>query len=123
MCPLILRDGDRPILAAGASGGRHIMAATFQLMTYIADFAMDPATAAHTPRISVAGPDKVLADADLGAEIIAALAADAPVEVVTRGLMPANFANPNAILQHNNGHRTGTPDNRSPWSVALAQQA
>lgn len=121
MCPLILRDGDRPILAAGASGGRHIMAATFQLMTYIADFAMDPATAAHTPRISVAGADKVFADADLSAEVIAALTADGAVEVVTRGLMPANFANPNVIAVGTDGNRAGASDNRSPWSVALAQ--
>ncbi len=121
MCPVILREGDRPILAAGASGGRHIMAAVFQLMTYIADFAMHPEAAAHFPRISVAGPDKVIADIGLDAAIIAALAADGPTEVVRHGIMPANFANPNVILQRPDGTRTGASDNRSPWSVALAQ--
>ena len=50
------------------------MAAVFQLMSYAADFAMAPEAAAHAPRISVAGPDRVAADAGLGAAVIAALA-------------------------------------------------
>ncbi len=122
MCPMILRDGDRPVLAAGASGGRHIMASVFQLMTYIADFGMDPETAAHFPRLSVAGPDKVTADVELGAEVITALVSDGPTDVIRRGLMPAGFANPNIIVQRPDGSRTGISDDRSPWSAALAQE-
>ncbi|MCC6719606.1 MAG: gamma-glutamyltransferase, partial [Acetobacteraceae bacterium] len=121
MCPLVLREGDVPMMAGGASGGRHIMAAMFQLMTYIADFGMNPQAAAHAPRISVAGPDGVAADVALGPEVIAAMAADAPVEVVRRYIAPANFANPNMILRHADGSSSGIADNRSPWSVALAQ--
>ncbi len=121
MCPMILREGDTPILAAGASGGRHIMAATFQLMTYIADFNMDAQTAAHHPRLTVAGPDRVGADPNLGPETLAALATDSPTDIIRRGLMPGNFANPNAITTHPNGTRTGISDTHSPWSVALAQ--
>ena len=34
-------ENGRPFVAAGASGGRRIMAAVFQLMTFIADFGMD----------------------------------------------------------------------------------
>jgi gamma-glutamyltranspeptidase/glutathione hydrolase len=90
-------------------------------MTYLADFAIDPQTAAHTPRLSVAGSDKTIADIELGEATLAALAQDAPVETVRRYLSPANFANPNAIIQHPDGTRTGIADNRSPWSVALAQ--
>ena len=99
------------------------MAAVFQLLTYIADFGMDAATAAHAPRIDVAGPDKVGADIDLGQEIIAALAADAPTEIVRRGVMPGNFASPNVIVSQADGRRTGIGDDRSPWSAALAQDS
>lgn len=53
--------------------------------------------------------------------MIAALALEVETRVVRRGLMPVNFANPNAIVQHADGRRTGVSDNRSPWSVALAQ--
>jgi gamma-glutamyltranspeptidase/glutathione hydrolase len=121
MFPLIAREGDRPVLAAGASGGRHIMAAVFQLASYILDFGMDVADAGHHPRIDVAGPDRVGADIDLGPEIVAALAADAPVDILRRGVMPANFANPGVVVQHADGSRSGISDDRSPWSAALAQ--
>ena len=119
MAPFILREGDTPIMAGGASGGRHIMAAVFQLMSYVADFAMPPEAAAHAPRISVSTPDRVAADADLEADVIAALAQDSPVDLVRRYIMPANFANPNLIARTAAG-MTGIADNRSPWSVALA---
>lgn len=121
MAPFVLREGDRPVMAGGASGGRHIMAAVFQLMSYVADFAMDPQEAAHAPRISVAGPDRVAADAGLGEDIIAALAQDGTVEVLRRYVMPANFANPNLIARAADGTATGIADDRSPWSAALAR--
>ncbi len=119
MAPFILREGDIPVMAGGASGGRHIMAAVFQLMTYVADFGMPPGAAAHAPRISVASPERVAADAGLGEAVIAALAQDCPVDVVRRTVMPANFANPNLIARTEAG-MTGIADDRSPWSVALA---
>ena len=121
MLPLILRAGDRPILAAGASGGRRIMAATFQLMTYVADFGMDPEEAAHHPRIDVSGPDGIAADPGLGAEVLSALAADGPVSVLRRGIMPGNYANPSLVLAAEDGRRVAVADDRSPWSTALAQ--
>ena len=71
MFPVILRDGAKPWIAAGASGGRRIMAAVLQLMSFVADFGMTPEAAAHQPRIDVSGPDKVTADRRLAPEIIA----------------------------------------------------
>ena len=51
MFPVILRDGAAPWIAAGASGGRRIMAAVLQLVSFVADFGMTPggrrAPAAH----------------------------------------------------------------------------
>jgi gamma-glutamyltranspeptidase/glutathione hydrolase len=116
------REGDRPILAAGASGGRRILAATFQLMTYVADFGMDPEAAAHAPRIDVSGPDSVTADAALDAATRAALDADAPTEILRRGILPGNVASPNLILAAPDGTRIGIGDDRSPWATALAQE-
>jgi gamma-glutamyltranspeptidase/glutathione hydrolase len=123
MCPIVLASEDRPILAAGASGGRRIMAAVFQMMAYVADFGMDPQAAAHHPRIDVSGPDNITADMRLGAEIIAALRDLGPVEVVEHRTAPANFACPNLILQRDDGTREGISDVMSPWSAALAQPA
>ncbi len=121
MLPIILAENGRPFLAAGASGGRHIMAAVFQLMTYVADFGMDVAAAAHYPRIDVASVDGVTADARLPASVLEALAADGTLEVVEHTAVPANFASPNAIVQAADGTRTGISDAASPWSGAVAQ--
>jgi gamma-glutamyltranspeptidase/glutathione hydrolase len=97
------------------------MASVFQLMTYVADFGMEPAEAAHHPRIDVSSPDMVTADRRLGDETIAGLTSDAPTEVVTAGVYPINFACPNLILQRPDGSRTGISDWASPWSLAVAQ--
>ncbi len=124
MLPMILRDGGaqggRPILAGGASGGRRIMAAVTQMLAFTAAFGMDPAVAAHHPRIDVSDPDVVHADQSLPGDVLDALRADGPVEAVEHGVVPVNFACPNLILERD-GVRTGISDAMSPWSAAVAQ--
>ena len=123
MCPVIVADADgAPLLAAGASGGRRIMAAVAQMLAFTLDFGMDPATAAHHPRIDVSDPGFANADARLPAAVLDALRADGPVEVVEHGVLPVNFACPNMILQ-SAGERTGISDVMSPWSAAIAQSS
>ena len=121
MLPIILKDANRPWIAAGASGGRRIMAAVFQLMTFTADFGMSPEAAAHYPRIDVSGPDGVTADRRLPAQVLEALAAEGPLEIVEHSAVPINFANPNLIAQAADGTRVGISDAASPWSGAVAQ--
>ena len=121
MSPVILRDDAGPVLAAGASGGRRILAAVTQMLAFITDFAMSPEQAAHHPRIDVSDPDYLSADRRLPAEVIDALAADGPTEVVEHGVMPINFACPNFIVAQPDGNRTGISDAASPWSAAIAQ--
>jgi gamma-glutamyltranspeptidase/glutathione hydrolase len=121
MSPVILRDGDSPWLAAGASGGRRILAAVAQIIMFIADFGMTLDEAAHHPRIDVSDPDHVSADMRLPPEVIAALTEDGPTDRVEHGVMPINFACPNVIVQHPDGTRQGISDAASPWSAALAQ--
>ena len=89
MFPVILRDGDKPWIVGGASGGRRIMAAVLQLVSFVADFGMTPEAAAHQPRIDVSGPDKVTADDRLAPDILRALQADGATEIV-RARRPAN---------------------------------
>jgi gamma-glutamyltranspeptidase/glutathione hydrolase len=122
MSPVILRDGNRPWFAAGASGGRRILAAVTQVMNFVATFGMELSKAAHHPRIDVSGPDDVSADRRLPAEVIRMLMADGPTDVVEHGVMPINFACPNAIVSAADGHRTGISDAASPWSAAVAQR-
>jgi gamma-glutamyltranspeptidase/glutathione hydrolase len=121
MCPVILRDGTAPVLAAGASGGRRIMAAVLQATSFVADFGMDPAAAAHHPRIDVSGTDAILADRRLGEDVLAALRAVAPTATAEQVAQPINFACPNLILARPDGERVGISDAMSPWSAALAE--
>jgi gamma-glutamyltranspeptidase/glutathione hydrolase len=120
MFPIILREGATPLIAAGASGGRRIMAAVLQLMSFVADFGMSPEKAAHQPRIDVSGPGLVTADRRLAPDILSALEADRPLEIVEHGVLPLNFACPNLIVQAD-GTRTGISDAASPWSAAVSQ--
>jgi gamma-glutamyltranspeptidase/glutathione hydrolase len=121
MCPVILADAGRPVLGAGASGGRRIMASVLQSLYFVSAFGMTPEEAAHQPRIDVSDPDLVHADRRLPEPVLAALAADGPTELVEHGVLPVNFACPNLILQTEAGERIGISDVFSPWSAALAQ--
>jgi len=121
MLPVILMDGGRPWIAAGASGGRRILAAVLQTLTYAADFGMTLADAQHHPRIDVSSPDAVSVDRRMPAAVIKALQAEGRTEVVEHGVMPINFACPNLIQLHADGLRTGISDWASPWSAAVAQ--
>ena len=114
MLPIMLTEGGKPFLAAGASGGRRIMAAVFQLMTFIADFRMGVEAAAHHPRIDVSGVDRISADRRLPAAVLDALAAEGPVEVVEHGAVPINFACPNTIVHQADGCGWGSATRPRP---------
>ena len=121
MCPVIVLDAKgMPEFAGGASGGRRILAAVFQMLSYVTDFAMEAEAASHHPRLDVSGPEGVTADHRLGEAVFAALAADAPVEVVEHAVLPVNFACPN-LIQQKAGMRVGVTDTMSPWSAAVAE--
>jgi gamma-glutamyltranspeptidase / glutathione hydrolase len=121
MSPIILRDGDRPWFAAGASGGRRILAAVIQMMAFVSEFGMSLEEAAHYPRIDVSDPGYVSADLRLPRDVIDALVLNGNTEVVEHSVMPINFACPNAIMSNESGYRTGISDAASPWSAALSQ--
>lgn len=120
MCPIIvLRDG-RPVLAAGASGGRRILASVVQMMSFVLDFGMAPEDAAHQPRIDVSDPDAVTADPRLPGPVLAALSAENPVKLAEHTVLPVNYACPNLILRHDDGTLAGISDAMIPWSAAIA---
>jgi gamma-glutamyltranspeptidase/glutathione hydrolase len=121
MCPVIAAEGDKPVLATGASGGRRIMASVFQMLSFVSDFGMEPEQAAHHPRLDVSAPEGVTADIRLGAETLAALAAEDDVTEVEHAVLPVNFACPNLIRIGADGLRTGITDVMSPWSAAIAE--
>ncbi len=121
MCPVIVtpRAGAGPRLAAGASGGRRILASVYQTLAFLLDFGMEAGAASHAPRIDVSGPDGTTADARLPRAVRDALAAAGPLAVVEHGVLPINFACPN-VIRLDDGQATGCSDVASPWSAAVA---
>jgi gamma-glutamyltranspeptidase/glutathione hydrolase len=122
MSPVIATDAAGvPSIALGASGGRRILAAVFQMLSFVAGFGMTPEAAAHQPRVDVSGAEGASADRRLPEATRAALAEAGPLEVVEHTAMPGNFACPNLIAIGPDGMRSGISDVMSPWSAALAQ--
>ncbi|MGI4801620.1 MAG: gamma-glutamyltransferase [Janthinobacterium lividum] len=120
MCPVVATptDGGWPRYAVGASGGRRILASVYQMLAWTLDFGMDVQAAAHVARIDVSGPDGTSADRRLPSEVLDALAAAGPVEVVEHAVVPVNFACPNMIRVTSEGAE-GCSDVTSPWSAAM----
>ncbi|MCQ4158492.1 gamma-glutamyltransferase [Roseomonas sp. GC11] len=127
MCPVTVSDGAGPVvgpvvgpmLAAGASGGRRILASVYQSLAFALDFGMAVEEVAHHPRIDVSGPDGATADRRLPPAVLAALEAQGGLQIVEHAVLPVNFACPNLILREGDGH-AGISDAMSPWSAALA---
>jgi len=120
MCPVVVSRDGRPWLAAGGSGGRRIVAAVTQLISFILDFKMDAAAAAHHPRIDVSGSGTISIDHRLSSDITSALARCGTISEVEHTAYPINFACPNVIVQRDDRRWEGISDVMSPPSGAMA---
>ncbi len=117
MCPTIVRREDGWQVALGASGGRRIMPAVFQLISYLVDFGMSVDDAMHTPRVDVSGEPLVLADRRLGDDVLAALAGQSATMTVPYGAHPVLFACPNVVARnHDTAACEGSAYIHSPWA-------
>ena len=119
MCPTVVERADGLRLAAGASGGRRIMPAVFQLVSFLVDYAMSAGDAMHTPRIDVSGAPLVTADPALPAGVIDALAEHHEVQVARHGVYPAFYASPNLAGCEAGGMTAGAACVTSPWARAV----
>lgn len=97
MCPAIVELADGRRAALGASGGRRILPAVAQLLSFLADYGMSLDDAAHCPRVNVDGPELVEADARLPAETLAMLESRFEVAPRVSGTHPTAFACPNVV--------------------------
>ena len=67
MCPVIARRNGKGWFSIGASGGRKIMPAVFQISSFLIDHGMSLEDAFHQPRIDASGGDTVGVDPRLPA--------------------------------------------------------
>lgn len=124
MCPAIVEREDGLGFAVGASGGRRIIAAVLQLISFLVDFRMSVDAAVHQPRIDVSGSAVVTADAKLPPAVLSALARDHELCTETHGVYPALFACPNlAARDRRRGVSIGAAFVMSPWAKVSVQPA
>ena len=115
MCPTIVEFEDGRCAGLGASGGRRILPAVAQLLSFLADFGMSLDEAVHSPRINVDGPGFVEADARLPAGTLAMLEARFDLAVRPYGVHPSSYACPNAVVwEPATGTATGAAHVMSP---------
>jgi gamma-glutamyltranspeptidase/glutathione hydrolase len=121
MCPTIVSKDGKGWFAVGASGGRRILPAVAQILSFVVDHGMDLSAAFHQPRIDVSGGDTVEYDPRLPLDVQTALAARYSVKASEHTIFPANYACPSAVLvDPATGGRTGMSDVMSPWSTSIA---
>ena len=90
-------DGRR--LAVGASGGRRILPAVAQLLSFVMDYGMDLDTAIHTPRIDASEGAVVIGDVRLPAQVRDALRKQFDYEEARIQTFPMKFACPSVMLR------------------------
>jgi gamma-glutamyltranspeptidase/glutathione hydrolase len=117
MCPTIIKRSDGFRFAIGASGGRRIMPAVFQLSSFLTDYRMSMDAAFHQPRLDVSGTDTVTLDNQLSHDIMTTLSEQFRVEVAQHGVYPALFACPNSVgFDPRSGQKVGAAFVPSPWA-------
>jgi len=120
MCPVVARRGGRPWVALGASGGRRILPAVAQILSFLADFGMTLEEAFRQPRIDATGNGAATVDERLPAAVERAVAAVLPVRRGPASVYPVRFGSPTAVLRAADGNH-GAGDIASPWSGVVGE--
>lgn len=119
MVPTLGLKGGEPWLANGASGGRRILPAVFQLLSYMADHGLSAEAAWHRPRIDVSKPGHVAVDPKLEPAVKAALVKRFEVTERHRIPYPLGYACPVAVAIEG-GERVGITEISQPWAGSAA---
>ncbi|HSS65685.1 MAG TPA: gamma-glutamyltransferase [Gammaproteobacteria bacterium] len=123
MCPTITDRGDGVRIALGASGGRRIMPAVLQLISFLVDYRMEIGAAVHQPRIDVSGAPSVIVDNRLDGATVAGLSDSYVTHVTPHGVYPALFACPNVVIRdQHRGLNAGGAFVMSPWAAARSER-
>jgi gamma-glutamyltranspeptidase / glutathione hydrolase len=119
MCPAVLTRRGAPWAGLGACGGRKIIPAVAQLVSFLVDYAMPLDRAYATPRIDASGAT-ITCDPRLGRATIDAIAREHPIEVAADGVYPNRYAIPSSVLRDGRINR-GMAYPLSPVAAAIAE--
>ncbi|WP_246103098.1 gamma-glutamyltransferase family protein [Rhizobium straminoryzae] len=121
MCPIIATENGRPKLALGAAGGRQIMPAVAQILSYVAAYGHSLEEAFHMPRLDASGVT-LRVNEIARHDIAARLGKEFPVEIIADTLYPVNFAIPSAVMREGE-ENIGMAHPRHPWAAVGRQEA
>lgn len=106
--------------AVGASGGRKIIGAVMQLISYLVDFRMTADEAMHQPRIDVSGTAGATVDEALGPEIVDGLVRRFGAVPALRTAYPFPYAVP-SLITRTDGRNSGAAEISQPWAECVAE--
>jgi gamma-glutamyltranspeptidase/glutathione hydrolase len=118
--PVLAQAADGRRLAVGASGGRRILPAVMQMLSFVMDYGMDLDAAIHQPRIDASEGAVVIGDARLPAPTRQALGARFDYEEARAQTLPMKFACPSVVMRDGSTN-SGATEPFQPWGDAVAQ--
>jgi gamma-glutamyltranspeptidase/glutathione hydrolase len=118
--PVVAQAADGRRLAVGASGGRRIMPAVAQLLSFVMDYGMELDAAIHQPRIDASEGGIVIGDVRLPCEVREALRAGFDYDEARVQTLPMKFACPSVVLR-DGATNSGATDIFQPWAEAVAE--
>jgi gamma-glutamyltranspeptidase/glutathione hydrolase len=118
--PVVAETADGRRLAVGASGGRRILPAVAQLLSFAMDYRMDLDGAIHQPRIDASEGAIVIADSRLPQDVRKALAARFDYEEAQMQSLPQKFACPSVVMREGEIN-SGAVEIFQPWADAVAE--
>jgi gamma-glutamyltranspeptidase / glutathione hydrolase len=118
--PVVAQAADGRRIAAGASGGRRILPAVTQLLSFVMDFGMDLDAAIHQPRIDASEGAVVIGDVRLPAETRQTLRTRFDYEEARIQTLPMKFACPSVVLREGETN-SGAVEPFQPWGEAVAE--
>jgi len=118
--PVVARTADGKHLALGASGGRRILPAIAQILSFVMDFGMDLDAAIHQPRIDASEGNLVIGDVRLPREVRDRLREKFDYEEARVQHFPGKFAFPGIVLREGDTN-FGATQIFHPWADVVAE--
>jgi gamma-glutamyltranspeptidase/glutathione hydrolase len=118
--PVLAQAADGRRVAVGASGGRRILPAVTQLLSFVMDYGMDLDAVIHQPRIDASEGAVVIGDVRLPVQVREALGAQFEYEEARIQTLPMKFACPSLVLR-DGVTNSGATEPFQPWSEAVAE--
>ena len=118
--PVVAQAADGRRLALGASGGRRIMPAVMQILSFVMDFGMDLDAAIHQPRLDASEGSIVIGDARLPGGVREMLRSQFEYEEARVQTLPMKFACPSVVLR-DGATNSGATEIFQPWAEAVAE--